>query len=52
MDLARMTITDIEALLRLLAEMKRKELELIIRKRREAERQGRQTPRILPGFGH
>ena len=41
MDLARMTITDVEALLRLLAEMERKELELIIRKRREAERQGR-----------
>ena len=41
MDLARMTITDVEALLRLLAEMERKELELIIQERRESERQGR-----------
>jgi hypothetical protein len=40
-DSARMTITDIEARLRSLVELERNELELIIRNRREAERQER-----------
>ena len=35
-----MTRQEIEALLRLLAEWEREELELIMRERREAERQG------------
>jgi hypothetical protein len=41
MDLSRMTIAEVEALSRLLAEWEREELELIIQERREAERQGR-----------
>ena len=36
-----MTIAEVEALSRLLAEWEREELELIIQERREAERQGR-----------
>ena len=36
-----MTTAEVEALLRLLADMERAELELLIRERREAERQGR-----------
>jgi hypothetical protein len=40
MDLSRMTITEVEELLLLLAVMEREELELIMLERREAERQG------------
>ena len=40
MDLSRMTRQEIEALLKLLAEWEREELELIMRERREAEREG------------
>jgi len=40
MDLSRMTLEEEQALLRLLADMEREELELIMRERREAERQG------------
>ena len=36
-----MTTAEIEALLRLLAEWEREELELVMQERREAERQGR-----------
>jgi len=36
-----MTIAEVEALLRLLAEFEREEMELIMRERREAERLGR-----------
>ena len=36
-----MTIEEVEALLRLLAEWEREELELIMQERREVERQGR-----------
>ena len=36
-----MTIAEVEALLRLLADQERKELELIMKERREAERSGR-----------
>jgi hypothetical protein len=36
-----MTRQEIEALLRLLAEFEREELELIMRERREAEREGK-----------
>jgi len=35
-----MTLEEEQALLRLLADMEREELELIMRERREAERQG------------
>ena len=38
MDLSKMTTAEVEALLRLLAEWEREELELIMRERREAER--------------
>ena len=36
-----MTTTEVEALLRLLAEWEREELDLLMQERREAERQGR-----------
>ena len=36
-----MTLEEVQALLRLLAEFEREELELIMRERREAEREGR-----------
>ena len=36
-----MTTAEVEALLRLLAEWEREELELLIQERREAEREGR-----------
>ena len=36
-----MTTAEVEALLRLLAEMEREELELLMQERREAERKGR-----------
>ena len=35
-----MTLEEVQALLRLLADMEREELELIMRERREAERKG------------
>ena len=41
MDLSKMTRQEIEALLRLLAEMEREELELLMRERMETELQGR-----------
>ena len=41
MDLSKMTRQEIEALLRLLADLEREEMELIIRERMEAEWQGR-----------
>ncbi len=41
MPLSRMTLEEVEALLRLLAEWEREEMELIMRERREAERAGR-----------
>jgi hypothetical protein len=41
MDMSKMTRQEIEALLKLLAEWEREELELIMRERVEAEREGR-----------
>ena len=41
MDLCHMTRQEIEALLKVLAEMEREELELLMLERREAEREGR-----------
>ena len=41
MDLCHMTGQEIEALLKMLAEMEREELELLMQERREAEREGR-----------
>jgi hypothetical protein len=41
MDLSKMTLEEVKALLRLLAEFEREELELIMRERQEAERAGR-----------
>jgi hypothetical protein len=41
MDLNKMTTAEVEALLRLLAEMYREKMEPIIRERMEAEWQGR-----------
>jgi hypothetical protein len=41
MDISKMTTAEVEALLRLLAEMEREELVLLMRERREAEREGR-----------
>jgi hypothetical protein len=41
MNLSRMTTAEVEALLRLLAEMEREEMALLMRKMREAEREGR-----------
>ena len=40
MDLDKMTIPEVEALLRLLAEWERRELMLLMLERREAEREG------------
>ena len=40
MDMSKMTRQEIEAMLRLLAEMEREELELIMDERQEAERMG------------
>jgi hypothetical protein len=40
MDLSKMTLKEVQALLRLLADMEREEMELIMRERREAERKG------------
>jgi hypothetical protein len=45
-----MTTAEVEALLRLLAEMEREEMELLMRERREAEREGR--PHEQPDRGH
>ena len=41
MDLPKMTRQEIEALLKMLAELEREELELLMQERWEAERQGR-----------
>jgi len=41
MNLDKMTRQEIEALLRLLAEFEREEMELLMQERREAEREGR-----------
>ena len=41
MDLDKMTIAEVEALLRLLAEWEREEMAILMRERREAEMQGR-----------
>jgi hypothetical protein len=41
MDLSNMTTAEVDVLLRLLAEFEREELELIMRERREAEREER-----------
>jgi hypothetical protein len=41
MELSKMTLEEVQALLRLLAEFEREELELIMRERREAEITGR-----------
>ena len=41
MDLTKMTTAEVEALLRLLAEWEREKLELVMRERMEAEREGR-----------
>ena len=41
MNLSKMTRQEIEALLRLLADMEHEELELLMREWREAEREGR-----------
>jgi hypothetical protein len=38
MDLSKMTLEEVQALLRLLAEFEREELDLLMRERREAER--------------
>ena len=38
MDMSKMTLEEVQALLRLLADMEREELALIMRERREAER--------------
>ena len=40
MDMSKMTRQEIEAMLRLLAEMEREELELIMKERQEAKRLG------------
>ena len=40
MDMSKMTRQEIEAMLRLLAEMERQELELIMKERQEAKRLG------------
>jgi hypothetical protein len=39
MDLSKMTLEEVQALLRLLAEWEREELELLMQERREAERE-------------
>jgi len=41
MDLSKMTLEEVQALLRLLAEFEREELEVIMRERVEAEQEGR-----------
>jgi hypothetical protein len=41
MDLTKMTTAEVEALLRLQADMEREELALLMRERMEAEREGR-----------
>ena len=41
MDLTKMTTAEVEALLKLLAEWEREELELVLKERREAERERR-----------
>ena len=41
MDLSKMTLEEVQALLRLLAEWEREELELRLKEQQEAERQGR-----------
>jgi len=41
MDLSRKTTAEVEALLRLLADMQREELDLVIQEWREAEQEGR-----------
>jgi hypothetical protein len=41
MDLSKMTREEVQALLRLLAEWEREELELVMQERREAELEGR-----------
>jgi hypothetical protein len=41
MDLSKMTLDEVQALLRLLAEFERKELKLLMRERREVELTGR-----------
>jgi hypothetical protein len=41
MDMSKIARQEIEALLRLLAEMEREELKLLMQERREAERHGR-----------
>jgi hypothetical protein len=41
MNLSKMTLEEVQILLRLLAEYEQEELELIMRERREAEREGR-----------
>jgi len=40
-DLSKMTLEEVQALLRLLAEFEREEMVLIMRERKEAEREGR-----------
>lgn len=40
MDLSRMTRQEIEALLKMLTDQEREELELVMQERREAEREG------------
>ena len=40
MDMSKMTRVKIEAILKMLAEMERQELALLMRERREAERDG------------
>ena len=41
MDLSKMALEEVQALLRILAEFERWELELLMRERREAEQEGR-----------
>jgi hypothetical protein len=41
MDLSKMTTAEVEALLRLLAEWEREELEMLSQERHEAEREGK-----------
>jgi hypothetical protein len=40
MDLSKMTLEEVQALLRLLPEWEREEMELIMQERREVEREG------------
>ena len=41
MDLSKMPLEEVQALLRLLAEFEREELDLLMRERRAAEQEGR-----------